>query len=59
MVAGERQFVNVAVVVPDSFSMSRSAFRARHFIHNGHCWTSQQWHPATGGRISTVDKAAG
>ena len=24
----------------------RAPFHARHFIHNRHCWTSQQWHPA-------------
>ena len=29
------------VVVPDSFSMSRTAFHARHLIQRGYCWTSQ------------------
>jgi hypothetical protein len=50
MVTGKRQFMDVAriVVMPHLFSMSRSPFHAHNHFHNGHCWTSQQWHPCAG-----------
>ena len=44
----EGQLVNMAGVVamPDSLSVSWSAFHAAHPTPTPHCWTSQQWHPA-------------
>ena len=48
MIRRKRQFVDVAgiMVMPYSFSMSPSRFHADHRHNDGHCWTSQQWHPA-------------
>jgi hypothetical protein len=38
--------------MPDSFSMPQSSFHTHNIIHNGHCWTSQQWHPSADGTTS-------
>jgi len=48
MIRRKRQFVDVAgiMVMPYSFSTSRSPLHANHRNNDGHCRTSQRWHPA-------------
>jgi len=48
MIRRKRQFVDVAgiMVMPYSFSMSPSPLHANHRHNDGHCRTSQRWHPA-------------